>query len=243
MLYIPAVNYIFLHGFNKTYPGWLNAGAHCSTWGRVSQYVPGAAISPSPKGGTTASTLVSPLRATVSALLTGHMQWFLPKQIMMSLEHHVVMSQWCEGFQMMTFKSVLKGYKRRMHKRVGVPVSSSQVPGFKFRAQVNLLQSTSVHPHTVLARNFYTKATILFLVPCFIMVICTGLWFLSTFLVWMATKLMYPATLKKYPTTRTAILYQCWWKLADMDQEYLISPCTVIYIVKLYYTSQYLNLI
>ena len=69
-LYIPAVNYIFLHVFNKMYPGWLDAGAHQATWGKVSRYAPGAIISPFLKGGTRASALASPLRVTVSAQLT-----------------------------------------------------------------------------------------------------------------------------------------------------------------------------
>ena len=62
------------------------------------------------------------------------------------------------------------------------------VPGSKFlslRVQVNLLQSTLVCAHTGLARNFNTKATILCLVPCFIMVVgiyLTGHRILLTFL-------------------------------------------------------------
>ena len=53
-----------------------------------------------------------------------HAQTFLPKLIMTSLEHCMVTSWRCKGFQMI-FTSVLRGYKRRMHKRVGGSCSSS----------------------------------------------------------------------------------------------------------------------
>ena len=39
-----------------------------------------------------------------------HAGAFLPKLIMMSSEHHVVTSQKCKGFLMMTFTLALKGY-------------------------------------------------------------------------------------------------------------------------------------
>ena len=45
---------------------------------------------------------------------------------------------------MMTFMSALKGYKRKMHKRVGVPVSNSKVPGFKFQVHRAKLTSSRV---------------------------------------------------------------------------------------------------
>ena len=60
-----------------------------------------------------------------------HVQTFLPKLIMTSLECHMVMSWWCKGFWMMTFTSALRGDKRRMCERVGVPVPVESSSRFK----------------------------------------------------------------------------------------------------------------
>ena len=96
----------------------------------ISQYVTGAGISSFIKGVIRVSTLASPLRVTIPTQLT--CTDFPPKQIMTWSECHVVMSWWHKGFQMITFMSALKGYKRRIHERVGAPVSNSRVPSLKF---------------------------------------------------------------------------------------------------------------
>ena len=70
-----------------------------------------------------------------------HAQNFLPKLIMILLEHCVVMFQWYKGFQMTTFMSALKGYKRRTHKRVGVPVRVSVQ--FSSKCQMHRAKLTS----------------------------------------------------------------------------------------------------
>ena len=87
------------------------------------RYVPGATISPSTKGGL--EHLLQHLYLYSEWLLLiswpGTCADFPKKQIMISLEHHVVTSKWHKGFRMMTYMWVLKGYKRKMHERMGVP--------------------------------------------------------------------------------------------------------------------------
>ena len=45
---------------------------------------------------------------------------------------------------MTTFMSALKGYIRKTHERVGVPVSNSKVPRFKFQVHRAMLTSARV---------------------------------------------------------------------------------------------------
>ena len=85
--------------FNKMYPGWLNLGTCWGTLGRVSQYAPGATISPFIKGVTRASALASPQSDHLHSVDLMHAKTFPPKQIMMSLEHCVVTSRWCKAAQ------------------------------------------------------------------------------------------------------------------------------------------------
>ena len=126
--------------------------------------------------------------------------------------HHWGIMWWCPNNVMdfrwwhlcQYWKGIKGGCKRGggFQFQVSIPVSSSRVQVFKLRAQVNLLQSTSIHLHTGLARNFYIKATILCLVSCFIAVIHFYLsrhQFLLTFLAWMAIELVYPATSTRLP--------------------------------------------
>ena len=126
------------------YPGWLDMGAWWGTWGRVSWYAPGATISAFMKGG---------LEHWLWCLCS---EWLLPlswpgtctdipsktdHDIIRTLcdddWHHMVTSHWCGGCWMMTFTSVLKGYKRKMHERVGVT-------SFKFWAHRAKLTSSRV---------------------------------------------------------------------------------------------------
>ena len=120
-----------------------------------------------------------------------------------------------------------------------------QVPSLKFRAQVSLLQSTSVHPCTGLARNFYAKANILCLVPCFIMVIyfyVTGHQFLSTFLAWVAAELIHQATQTGVPDTKdwhTLLLPMEASRYGSQSTQ--SSPCTVTYILWCYMLDYIMN--
>ena len=114
--------------------------------------------------------------------------------------HHMVMFWWCGVVWMMTFTLILKVFKRKnAWDGWGFQVLSIELIG------AHLLKSTSVHPCTVLARNFYTKAKIMFLVSCFIGVICfyvIRIQFLSTFFAWVAIKLKCPAAVTGVPDNK-----------------------------------------
>ena len=125
MLCIPSVHYIFLHIFNKTKPLLTNCRGALRYLGEtVMLYASGHHFSLHKKGNQSIHFGISAQGDYFHSVDEAHAQTFLPKQIMASSECHVVMSQWCKGFQMMTFMSVLKGYKRKMRERVRVPILS-----------------------------------------------------------------------------------------------------------------------
>ena len=114
------------------YPGSLDAGSCWGTWGRVSWYMPGAAISPFVKMCKQSVCFgISAQSDHFHSVDQVHVQTFPSKLIMTSSECPVVTSQWCKGFQMMTFMSTLRGHKRRTHERVGVPVPVESSSRFK----------------------------------------------------------------------------------------------------------------
>ena len=117
-LYSPAVNYIFPHVFNKMYPGWLDVGCIKVPGDSVMVCAWGCHFSLHERG------LEHPLWDLCSEQLLP-LSWpgactDIPTKtdhdIIRALcgddWHHMVMSQWCGGFWMMTFMSVLKGYKK-----------------------------------------------------------------------------------------------------------------------------------
>ena len=74
------------------------------------QYVPRATITPSVKMGYKNVCFSGSAQSNYSHSVDQvDAQTFKPKQIMTSLEHHVLMSQQHRGFQLMTFMSALKG--------------------------------------------------------------------------------------------------------------------------------------
>ena len=73
---------------------------------------------------------------------------------------------------MMIFALALKGYKRKMDERVGVPVSNSRVPNFQFQVHRVKLPSSCVL-WCILAgvsQEFLHSSEIMCLVLCFIAV-------------------------------------------------------------------------
>ena len=123
----------------------------------VSQYAPGANISPFIKGVEQSIHFGISAQSNHSySIDQAHVWPFLPKCIMMALEHHLAMSWWHKGFKMMSFISVLRGFKRRMQERIGGFCSSSS--WVQFKVSVSLPKSTLVHLGTGLVRNFYIQA-------------------------------------------------------------------------------------
>ena len=139
-LYTFLLYITFLHVLNKTKLWLTQCGGTLKYLGESVMVCAWGQNFSLQKGVIRASALASPLRATIPTQLTRHS--FQPKQIMTSSEHCVVMSQWCRGFWMVTFMSASKGYKRKMHKSMGIPVFNSRVPRFKF--QVHRAKLTSL---------------------------------------------------------------------------------------------------
>ena len=125
-LYIPTVTYIFQYVFNKLYPGWLDMGAHQSTGGRVSQYVPWGHSFLLYEARIRASAWVSLLwvRVSTQCIYQVHVQTFLPKRAW----HHWGIMCWHQmsyddilvmwGISDDNFYvSIERGIKGKMHER------------------------------------------------------------------------------------------------------------------------------
>ena len=106
---------------------------------------------------------------------------------------------------MMTFTSVLEGYKKEDAREGGGSSFQFQGPSFKFRAQVKSpLEYFSASPHWV-SQEFLHQSNY----PVFSFLFYGGHtflfdWtlFLLTFLAWMAIELVYPAILTWVPDNK-----------------------------------------
>ena len=146
MLYIPVHIILFLHVLiKKSTQADLMWGHVEVPEGKCPQYVPVAAILPFMKGMVRASTLGSPLKATIPTQLT---------RCMHRLSHQN--KSWCHwsimwwhlddvrDFGMMTFMSALKGIKGGCMIGWGFHFPNHRVPGFQFKCIEPSLTSSGV---------------------------------------------------------------------------------------------------
>ena len=105
--------------FNTSYPGWLDTGVHWGTWGECHGMHLELQL-------LTLCRVDKSIQLSVCALSEGgcsvyqaHVHKFLWKRawhhwcIMWWCWGHMMTFWWCGVFQMMTFTSVLKGYKKK----------------------------------------------------------------------------------------------------------------------------------